>query len=81
MDKEDVFGSTIQVVYSTTSQGNASSPQKSKKTQPVECVGNVVTKGRDTLPKPTCNPLQREFKAGSNSALLDNFVVEKKLVI
>ena len=75
MDKEDVFGSTIQVVYSTASQGNGGSPQKSKKTQPVESAGNVVNKGRDTSLK--LNPLQKELKTGSNSALLDNFVVEK----
>lgn len=77
MDKEDVFGSTIQVVYSTTSQGNASSPQKSKKAQPVESAGNVANKGKDTPPKLTYNPLQKELKAGSNCALLDNFVAEK----
>ncbi|KAL9957262.1 hypothetical protein ACROYT_G038876 [Oculina patagonica] len=75
MDKEDVFGSTIQVVYSTTSQGNACSPQKSKKTQQVEAAGNLVSKGRDPSPKPPHNPLQKE-KAGSNCALLDNFVIE-----
>ena len=75
MDKEDVFGSTIQVVYSTTSQGNACSPQKSKKTQPVETAGNLMNKGRDASPKPIHNPLQKE-KAGSNCAVLDNFVIE-----
>ncbi|KAJ7340352.1 hypothetical protein OS493_003095 [Desmophyllum pertusum] len=74
MDKEDVFGSTIQVVYSTTSQGTCS-PQKSKKPQPVETAGNSVNKGRDSSPKSTYNgPLQKE-KAGSNCALLDNFII------
>ena len=74
MDKEDVFGSTIQVVYSTTSQGTCS-PQKSKKPQPVETAGNSMNKGRDSSPKSTYNgPLQKE-KAGSNCALLDNFII------
>ena len=74
MDKEDVFGSTIQVVYSTTSQGNASSPQKNKKTQPLETTSNLTSKGRDASTQPIYNPLQKE-KTGSNCAMLDDFVI------
>lgn len=74
MDKEDVFGSTIQVVYSTTSQGNVCSPQKNKKTQPVETTSNLTNKGRDASPQPAYNSLHKE-KAGSNCAMLDNFII------
>lgn len=81
MDKEDVFGSTIQVVYSTTSQGNACSPQKNKKTQPVETASNLTSnltnKGRDirdASTQPPYNPLQKE-KKGTNCAVLDNFFI------
>lgn len=74
MDKEDVFGSTIQVVYSTISQGNACSPQKNKKTQPLETTGNLTNKGRDASTQPPYNPLQKE-KTGSNCAMLDDFVI------
>lgn len=79
MDKEDVFGSTIQVVYSTSSQG-AASPQKNKKTQPVETAGDSVNKGRDTCmsPKTAYSALQKG-KEGSSCALLDSFGVEDTL--
>ena len=70
MDKEDVFGSTIQVVYSTTSQG---SPQKGKKCQPVENSGMLMSKGRDASPKPSLKPLQKERE--SSNAMLDDFVI------
>lgn len=70
MDKEDVFGSTIQVVYSTTSQG---SPQKGKKSQPAESSDSSLNKGKDSSPKPSSIPLQRE-REGSN-ATLDDFIV------
>ena len=68
MDKEDVFGSTIQVVYST-SQG---SPQKGKRYQSVENTNSSVTKGRDALPK--SSPLQNN-REGSN-AMLDDFLID-----
>lgn len=68
MDKEDVFGSTIQVVYATTGQG---SPQKGKR---VENTENSLNKGRDVSPKPTSSPLQKE-REGPN-AMLDDFFVD-----
>lgn len=68
MDKEDVFGSTIQVVFSTISQ---TSPQKGKKGQPGESADSSPTKTRENFVKPSVNPSQRE-RAGSN-AMLDDF--------
>lgn len=64
MDKEDVFGSTIQVVYSTTSQG---SPQKGKKSQAVDS-----TESSTISPKPS--PLQKD--RGSSNAMLDDFIID-----
>ena len=66
MDKEDVFGSTIQVVFSTIT-----SPQKGKKGQPGESTDSSPTKTRENFVKPSVNPSQRE-RAGSN-AMLDDF--------
>lgn len=75
MDKEDVFGSTIQVVYSTTSQGNACSPQKNKKPQPLETTSsNLTNKGRDASTQPPYSPLRKQ-KTGSNCAMLDSFII------
>ena len=71
MGKEDVFGSTIQVVYSTTGQG---SPQKGKKIQPGENTNNSPSKARDNSPKPASSLFQKE-REGYN-AMLDDFVIE-----
>lgn len=74
MDKEDVFGSTIQVVYSTSSQGNACSPKKNKKPQPLETTSNLTNKGRCASTQPSYSPLRKE-KTGSNCAMLDSFII------
>ena len=74
MDKEDVFGSTIQVVYSTSSQGNACSPKKNKKTQPLETTSNLTNKGRGASTQLPYSPLRKE-KTGSNCAMLDSFII------
>lgn len=75
MDKEDVFGSKIQVVYSTSSH-HSYSPQKNKKTQPMEATGDSV-KGRDTSVSPKSIPSTlQKGKEDSRCALLDTFGTE-----
>ncbi|XP_022794519.1 meiosis regulator and mRNA stability factor 1-like [Stylophora pistillata] len=75
MDKEDVFGSTIQVLYSTSSH-HSQSPPKNKKTRPVENAGDSV-KSRDTCmsPKSTASTPQKG-KQDSSCALLDTLNIE-----
>lgn len=71
MDKEDVFGSTIQVIFSTTGQ---TSPQKGKKIQPGANINTSPPKARESLAKQTFNPLLKERE--SSNALLDDFIID-----